>query len=76
MQRCPGAGLPRPRTGRTGETDYLICDTRAGRVLWSSGSEKTRSSNRCLLCSSHVTWNFFRCSFSWFIKHTREDALN
>lgn len=46
------------------ETKYLICDTSAGKLLCRSGSEKTRFSNRCLLCSSHVTWNFFKCSFS------------
>lgn len=46
------------------KTEYLICDTSAGRLLWRSGSEKTRSSKRCLLCSSHVTWNFCKCSFS------------
>lgn len=34
---------------------YLICDTRAGKLLWRRGSEKTRFSNRCLLCSSQVT---------------------
>lgn len=37
----------------------------AGKLLCKIGSEKTRFSKRCLLCSSQVTWNFWRCSFSW-----------
>lgn len=64
------AARGRPRRHSSGHSSghqtaaYLICDTRAGKLLWRRGSEKTRFSNRCLLCSSQVTWNFFKCSFS------------
>lgn len=44
---------------------YFRCATSAGKLLCKTGSENTRFSKRCLLCSSHVTWNFWRCSFSW-----------
>lgn len=57
------------------QTKYLICDTNAGKLLWRRGSENTRFSNRCLLCSSHVTWNFFRCSFSWLENTRRRTEL-
>lgn len=50
---------------------YLSCDTSVGKLFCRSGSENTRFSNRCLLCNSHVTWNFFKCSFSYNNKTTR-----
>lgn len=50
---------------QTKKVSYFSCATSAGKLLCKIDSENTRFSKRCLLCSSHVTWNFWRCSFSW-----------